>query len=412
MTTTPQQIAITDYTYELPNDRIAHFPLPERDASKLLVYRNGQITESIYQQIAGELPEGCVLVFNNTKVINARMVFTKPTGGAIEIFCLEPAGAITEYTTVMNQKGSAAWQCLIGGIGKWKGGPLEKRLQVQGQTVLLQARLAAKLPDAWEVQFSWEPAHLSFAEIILAAGDVPLPPYIKRSATLTDDERYQTIFAQWEGSVAAPTAGLHFTEGIFEKLAQRNIDRAFVTLHVGAGTFKPVKAATMQEHIMHAEWIDVPASTIASLMTALHRGIVAVGTTSLRTLESLYWMGAKVWLQPDLPQLQLQQWDVYQAPLNTAAPSPEEALTALLHWLQRNHLDRLFTQTQLLIAPGYTFKMVKGLVTNFHQPQSTLLLLVAAAIGDDWRKVYQYALENDFRFLSYGDGSLLWVVNS
>lgn len=412
MTTNPQQIAIADYTYELPNDRIAHFPLPERDASKLLVYRNGQITETLYQSIDTQLPEGCLLVFNNTKVINARMVFTKSTGGAIEIFCLEPAGPITEYTTVMNQKGSAAWHCLIGGIGKWKGGALEKRLQVQGQDVLLQARLAAKLPDAWEVQFSWEPAHLSFAEIIAAAGDVPLPPYIKRSTTTADDERYQTIFAQWEGSVAAPTAGLHFTERIFDKLAQRNIERQFVTLHVGAGTFKPVKAATMQEHIMHAEWIDVPASTIASLITALPRGIVAVGTTSLRTLESLYWMGAKVWLQPDIAQLQLEQWDVYQAPLNQRQPSPVEALTALLGWLQQRNLDRLFTQTQLLIAPGYTFRMVKGLVTNFHQPQSTLLLLVAAAIGEDWRNVYQYALENDFRFLSYGDGSLLWVVNS
>lgn len=409
MTTTPQQIAIADYTYELPDDRIANFPLPERDASRLLVYRQGQISETLYKNIDTVLPPGSILVFNNTKVINARMVFTKPTGGAIEIFCLEPAGAITEYTTVMNQTGSTVWKCLIGGVSKWKEGPLVKQLTIQGMPVTLEARLEATLTDAWQVRFSWEPAQLSFAEIIMAAGDVPLPPYIKRQVTAGDDERYQTIFAQWEGSVAAPTAGLHFTEAIFAKLTQQGIGREFVTLHVGAGTFKPVKAALMQEHVMHAEWIDVTTETISSLITALPRGIVAVGTTSLRTLESLYWMGTKALLQPDCRSLHLSQWDVYETPLKDANPSATAALTALLQWLQRNNLNRLFAQTQLLIAPGYTFRMVKALVTNFHQPKSTLLLLVAAAVGNNWRDIYQYALDNGFRFLSYGDGSLLYM---
>jgi S-adenosylmethionine:tRNA ribosyltransferase-isomerase len=407
--TPPQQIAIADFTYTLPDDRIAAFPLPERDASRLLVYQQGQISETLYRHIDTVLPPGCLLVCNNTKVINARLAFVKPTGGVVEVFCLEPMGAVAEYTTVMQQRGSAIWKCMVGGVGKWKSGPLAKTLALPGGEAVLEARLEAQLPDAYQVAFSWQPAHLSFAEILLAAGDVPLPPYIKRRAQGSDSERYQTVFAQWEGSVAAPTAGLHFTEAIFEKLAAKQIDREFVTLHVGAGTFKPVKAAQMEGHLMHAEWMEVSVAGVERLAAA---GCpVAVGTTSLRTMESLYWLGAKALLQPGLATLQLGQWDVYGAPLANADVHVAEALGALAQWLRNKNLDKLFTQTQLLIAPGYRFRVAKALITNFHQPQSTLLLLVAAAVGQDWRRIYQYALENGFRFLSYGDGSLLWMAD-
>jgi len=259
------------------------------------------------------------------------------------------------------------------------------------------------------VEFSWEPAELSFAEVIEMAGDIPLPPYIKRDVGNEDSERYQTIYAKDEGSVAAPTAGLHFTQDIFSSFDKKNIQHSFVTLHVGAGTFKPVKADTMHGHEMHAEWIEVNDELIKQLIDHTDKNVIAVGTTSLRTLESLYWLGVKAALNPNLEQLRLSQWNVYEEPLAHSSMAVKDALMALLQWLKKNNLDKLFTQTQLLIAPGYKFRMVKALITNFHQPQSTLLLLVAAAIGDDWRKVYDYALENDFRFLSYGDGSLLYL---
>jgi S-adenosylmethionine:tRNA ribosyltransferase-isomerase len=406
----PQNIQISDYTYNLPDERIAALPLPERDASKLLVHKDGVISESIYKNIDAFLPKGCLLVFNNTRVINARILFQKATGGTIEIFCLEPGGTISEYSSVMSQTGNSTWKCMIGGASKWKEGPLIKQLTIQDTVVTLEVRLIEKLADAYKASFSWQPAHFSFAEIIAAAGDVPLPPYIKRETTGNDTERYQTIYAQWEGSVAAPTAGLHFTGAIFEKLANKNISHEFITLHVGAGTFKPVKAATMQGHLMHSEWIDVSAVTISNLSEKLKDGIIAVGTTSLRTLESLYWLGVKAQLQPDADALQLAQWDVYEAPLCNTTLTPVEALRALLHWLQQRNMTALFTQTQLLITPGYRFHMVRAIITNFHQPQSTLLLLVAAAIGPGWRSIYEYALDNDFRFLSYGDGSLLFIT--
>ncbi len=405
----PQHIQISDYTYSLPDERIAAFPLPERDASKLLVYREGTITESVYRNIDAFLPGGSLLVFNNTRVINARILFRKSSGGTIEIFCLEPAGTINEYNTVMSQTGQSAWKCMIGGASKWKEGPLTKQLTIQDTAVTLEVQLLEKLADAYKAVFSWQPAHFSFAEIIAAAGDVPLPPYIKRTATGGDTERYQTIYAESEGSVAAPTAGLHFTGAIFEKLALSHISHEFITLHVGAGTFKPVKASTMQGHLMHAEWIDVSAATIRNLVEKLKDGIIAVGTTSLRTLESLYWLGVKAHQQPDAASLQLLQWDVYEAPLSNTTLTAAEALQALLKWMQQRNMVAIFTQTQLLITPGYRFRMVMAIITNFHQPQSTLLLLVAAAVGQNWRSIYDYALNNDFRFLSYGDGSLLYI---
>lgn len=407
----PKDISIKDYTYSLPEERIAAFPLAERDESKLLIYKEGNISEDQYKNISDYLPENSLLIFNNTKVIQARILFQKPTGGVIEIFCLEPYEAIKEYSTIMAMKEKLRWKCMIGGASKWKDGPLQKTLHVNEEVFTMEARLVEKLPDAYVVELSWQPAWLSFAEIITHMGDTPLPPYIKRKAADTDKERYQTIYAKHDGSVAAPTAGLHFTQKIFDKLSEKNIYTGYVTLHVGAGTFKPVKAAAMEGHEMHAEWIEVSMETITLLINNINNGIIAVGTTSLRTLESLYWMGVKIILNPviGLDDLLVKQWDVYEPPLSNTNYSVSNALNAMLKWLQSNNTKRLITPTQILIAPGYHYKIAKAIVTNFHQPQSTLLLLVAAAIGDDWRKVYTYAIENDFRFLSYGDGSLLFV---
>jgi S-adenosylmethionine:tRNA ribosyltransferase-isomerase len=408
----PKEISIKEYTYELPNERIAAFPLPERDASKLLVYKNGIITEDIYKNIADHIPEKSLLVFNNTKVIQARILFQKPTGGVIEIFCLEPYEEMNEYSTIMNKKESVRWKCMIGGASKWKDGELIKSAGIGNKELLMKARLVEKLSDAYVVELSWKPANLSFAEVLELTGDMPLPPYIKRKAALSDKERYQTIYAKHDGSVAAPTAGLHFTENIFTALAEKHIVKTYVTLHVGAGTFKPVKAALMQGHEMHAEWIDVNMDTIQQLVDNSINTIIAVGTTSLRTIESLYWMGVKTLLftgikMDDLP---IQQWDVYEAPLSSSNFSAATALTALINWMKENDLQRIITTTQILISPGYQYRVVKAIITNFHQPQSTLLLLVAAAVGNDWKKIYSFALENDFRFLSYGDGSLLYVA--
>lgn len=404
----PSHIKIEDFSYELPDHRIALQPLAERDASKLLVYQNGKIEASTFASIHEFIPAESLLVFNDTKVINARIRFKKSTGAGIEVFCLEPMGNITEYSRVMANTAHSSWKCLVGGAAKWKNETLEKELIIKQQPVTLYAKLEEKLTDAFMVSFSWLPAHHSFAEVIEAAGDTPLPPYIKRSVDVDDSSRYQTIFAKEEGSVAAPTAGLHFTPQLFENFALKNIRKAFVTLHVGAGTFKPVKASTMQDHEMHAEYIDVNADAIQSLIHNIEK-IVAVGTTSLRTLETLYWLGVKTFVQPSLTQLGLQQWDVYEEPLRSTSMRPEAALSSLLDWMKTNNSQRIFTQTQLLIAPGYRFRIANMIVTNFHQPQSTLLLLVAAAIGDEWKKLYDYALENDFRFLSYGDGNLIFI---
>ena len=404
----PANISIQDYSYTLPEEKIAMFPLAQRDASKLLVYKAGKIEESVFTNIAAFISPQTLMVFNNTKVMNARIRFKKTTGAAIEIFCLEPQGIITEYSSVMNTTQKMQWNCLVGGAAKWKNEVLQKNILVDGEPVILKAKLIEKLSDAYSIELSWNPASYSFAAIIEAAGDTPLPPYIKRSTNAADSSRYQTIFALQEGSVAAPTAGLHFTENIFKNLAAKNISKTFVTLHVGAGTFKPVKAATMQQHEMHAEYIDVDEQTILQLKKNIGK-IAAVGTTSLRTIETLYWMGVKTFLNSGEKKLFLKQWDVYEAPLASSSISATDALNSLLAWMQQNNLKNIFTQTQLLIAPGYRFRMANMLVTNFHQPQSTLLLLVAAAIGSDWKKLYDYALQNDFRFLSYGDGNLIHI---
>lgn len=404
----PRHIQIKDYTYVLPEEKIARFPLSERDASHLLVYREGTLTETTYKHIDEQLPANSLLVFNNTKVVAARILFHKPTGGIIEIFCLEPHPVYHNVQTGMLQQGRVLWKCLVGGASKWKAGQvLEKIISFDGGNILLEARFIEKQTDSFVIELVWQPHDLSFAQVLQVAGVTPLPPYIKRVAETTDKERYQTIYAEHHGSVAAPTAGLHFTPGVFNKLHQKNIHHHFITLHVGAGTFKPVTATTIEEHTMHEEFMQVTVSLLQQLLLQ-QESVYAVGTTSLRTLESLYWMGVKAHRNPLLSpaQLVIQQWEVYDDLLNHQIPV-EDALESLLAWMKKNCVDNLLSKTQLLIAPGYPFKIIKGLITNFHQPQSTLLLLVAALAGPNWKKIYDYALQNDFRFLSYGDGCLL-----
>ena len=403
-----RSISISDYTYTLPDEKIAHHPLTERDASKLLVHRDGHIEADVYRNIAAYLPPNSLLVFNNTRVIEARLLFKKPSGGTIEIFCLEPGSGYADVTTGMLQQGNVQWKCLIGGASKWKAGQiLHKTITHNVENIELEARYIEKHTDHFTIELRWKPATLSFAEVLHAAGVIPLPPYIKRNAEPADKERYQTLYAMQDGSVAAPTAGLHFTAAIFEQLRLKNIHHSFVTLHVGAGTFKPVKSNTMEDHEMHAEFIDVSKETIAQLLQ-FNKNIIAVGTTSARTLESLYWMGIKTIINPFIQedQLQLTQWEVYDT-LQQHHCTVKDALQSLLNWMDTKNLQWLFSKTQILIAPGYQFKIIKGLVTNFHQPRSTLLLLIAALTGNDWKKIYAYALANDFRFLSYGDGCLL-----
>jgi S-adenosylmethionine:tRNA ribosyltransferase-isomerase len=397
----PKDISIADYTYHLPESSIAWYPLAERDASRLLVYRAGVISETSYREIADALPEGSLLVFNNTRVVEARIVFQKPSGGKVEVFCLEPTAEYGGMAAAMAQTGKVRWKCLIGGASKWKAGQvLVKNIGDVG----LEARYLEKQGDSFLIELTWRPATLSFAELLHRAGSIPLPPYIHRAPDASDAERYQTVYARNEGSVAAPTAGLHFTGAVLDSLKPRGIGQLFVTLHVGAGTFLPVKSATLGQHVMHSEYIAVTREAIVALQQAgiAGRPVIAVGTTSARTIESLYWLGVKA--LSGRSELAVHQWDAYQEP---GGVEPAAALAALLDWMERQGVSTLFTTTQLLITPGYQWKLAGGLITNFHQPESTLLLLVASLAGEDWRSIYQYALEHGFRFLSYGDGCLL-----
>jgi S-adenosylmethionine:tRNA ribosyltransferase-isomerase len=402
----PSELRIEDFTYELPDERVARYPLPERDSSKLLEYKDGKITEDIYRNIADHIPAGALMLFNQAKVVHARLGFRKPTGGAIEVFCLSPHAQYADVQTAMQQKGSVLWECLVGGAAKWKDGVVLQLPDAQGRFVL-SATMAERRAGSYVLQLSWDDAWLTFAEVLHHVGKVPLPPYLNRAAEAADDTTYQTTYAKVEGSVAAPTAGLHFTDAVMAALAAKGIEKSFVTLHVGAGTFIPVKAETMMGHAMHAEWIDVERSVIAQLIAAQGRPVVAVGTTSLRTIESLYWIGNKLLngATPDMHQIAVAQWDPYGADKQHGVA---DALAALVAYMDKEKIDRLVTRTQILIAPGYTFRIITGLVTNFHQPESTLLLLVGALIGEKWRTIYEYALNNEYRFLSYGDGCLLW----
>lgn len=405
----PQDLSIEAFNYILPDEKIARYPLAQRDQSKLLIYRDGQIEESTYAKLDAQLPTATLLVFNNTKVVEARLLFQKDTGSKIELFCLEPADQYPDITTAMLQKGGVTWKCLVGGAKKWKSGRLTKSLTFgsKDQKIVLSAEKVEKQSDSFLISFSWDQPTLSFAEVLHLAGQLPLPPYLNRAVEPNDLETYQTVYAKYDGSVAAPTAGLHFTPALLQKLQTKGITESFVTLHVGAGTFKPVKANRMEDHEMHAEFMEIPVTFISELLAKLHTGkgkVITVGTTSLRTVESLYWIGVKL-LNKDNSPLIISQWEPYSLPQEISAT---QALQALLDYLQQNSQEKLFTHTQIIIAPGYRLRISDGIITNFHQPKSTLLLLIAAVVGENWREIYQYALDRNFRFLSYGDGSLLW----
>ncbi len=399
MTPNPKNIRIADYTYDLPEERIAKFPLEKRDNSKLLVYKNGQITHKHFYDLPQLLPADTLLVVNNTKVIYARLIFRKPTGAKIEIFLLNPVRP-AEYNQAFQARGQARWACIVGNLKKWKSGELVKIFQTAGKQQTLTAKRVGQTGDNQIIEFRWT-GDLTFSEVLDNIGLVPIPPYLNREATPQDKTAYQTVYSKQEGSVAAPTAGLHFTPRVLEDLQKRGIQTAEVTLHVGAGTFRPVKTETIGGHPMHTEYFTVELDQLRKIREKLGN-ITAVGTTTLRTLESLYWIGQNL-LQDKEPWF-VGQWQPYE---QQATATPVQALDAIIDYLESMDKECLEAWTQIIIVPGYRFKITDRLITNFHQPQSTLLLLVAAFVGDDWRRIYQYALDNGFRFLSYGDSSLL-----
>ena len=414
--TDPRHIHISDYNYPLPDERIAKFPMARRDHSKLLIYRKGEVGEDVFYHLPDYLPEGALMVFNNTKVIQARMHFRKVNasgehaGALIEVFLLEPAEP-SDYEQMFQTTGHCAWYCLVGNLKKWKEGPLTREISIKNLELRVTATRGPIHGTSHRIDFSWD-APVSFAEIIDAMGELPIPPYLNRATQESDKTTYQTVYSKIKGSVAAPTAGLHFTPEVLQAIDAHGIDREELTLHVGAGTFKPVKSEEIEGHEMHTEYISVRRETIAKLIR--HEGqAIAVGTTSVRTLESLYYMGLKVLRNPDLTedQLHVAQWEPYGSEKGKVKSekfaTAVQALQALLSWMDAHDLQVLHSSTQIIIAPGYDYKIVKMLVTNFHQPQSTLLLLVSAFVKGDWRKIYDYALSHDFRFLSYGDSSLL-----
>lgn len=401
----PDELFLSEFGYDLSDEKIARFPLEQRENSKLLVWKKGKIEDGVYSQLPEFLPGSSMLVFNDSRVVEARILFQKPSGGQIEIFCLEPHITYKCIAHAMEQTGSIKWTCLIGGASKWKHGQiLRKKI---GETVL-EARFIEKRTDDFSVEFSWTPASLSFASVLHQLGTIPLPPYLKRAANRSDAERYQTIYARESGSVAAPTAGLHFSDKLMRDLSENGIQALFLTLHVGAGTFMPVKTEKISDHRMHEEYIEVQKDAIEKLITQIDQTIIAVGTTSLRTLETLYWLGFLISQDKNISvaDLHLDQWIPYTYTPNISA---KEALHFLLEWIRRKPGNKLIAKTRLFIVPGYQFKIVKGLITNFHQPHSTLLMLVAALIGPEWKSVYKWALENNYRFLSYGDGCLFFL---
>ncbi len=404
--TDTKKIRIADYNYPLPDDRIAKFPLPQRDSSKLLIYNKGVVSEDVFTSLPHYLPKGALMVFNNTKVIQARLHFHKSTGAQVEVFCLEPAEP-NDYVLNFQSTGHCDWYCMVGNLKRWKEGQLTRQVDVKGKQVTLTATRGAVHGTSHRITFDWGDTAITFADILEAVGELPIPPYLNRATQESDKRTYQTVYSKIKGSVAAPTAGLHFTENVLKDIDEAGIDREELTLHVGAGTFKPVKSEEIEGHEMHSEYIVVRRQTIEKLIR--HGGwAIAVGTTSVRTLESLYYIGCKLQTNPDATEddLHVNQWEPYgQSP--TDSLTTVDALRNILDYLDRHHLPALHTSTQIIIAPGYGYHIVRMMVTNFHQPQSTLLLLVSAFVKGDWRTIYDYALSHGFRFLSYGDSSLL-----
>ena len=415
-----KHIHISDYNYDLPDSRVAKFPVSPRDTSKLLVYRHGEISDDIFYNLPKYLPEKSLMVFNNTKVIQARMHFRKETGALIEVFLMEPA-APTDYELMFQTRGECSWLCMVGNLKKWKEGSLVRTFDVAGTTINFKATMRRDIIDAksggtnYWVDFAWDNPQVSFAEILDAVGELPIPPYLNRETQDSDKTTYQTVYSKIKGSVAAPTAGLHFTDKVLAAIDAAGVRREELTLHVGAGTFKPVKSEEIDGHTMHTEYVCVRRDTLQTLLD-YDCCAIAVGTTSVRTLESLYYMGVKLESNPDAAEedLHVCQWEPYEKADGTPVGgnlvdgiTPQKAISNIIAWLDKNNLKTLHSSTQIIIAPGYEYKIVKVLVTNFHQPQSTLLLLVSAFLKGDWHNVYDYALSHDFRFLSYGDSSIL-----
>lgn len=396
-----KNINIEEYTYDLPNERIAKYPLADRDKSKLLIYSEAEISENIFSNLPDIINENQIIVFNNTKVIHARLIFKKSTGAAIEIFCLEPLSPLDYYTNFATTK-ECVWKCMVGNLKKWKDEIIECPYKYLGREHILKAEKIS-VEQEISVKFSWDTG-LSFSEIIETCGSIPIPPYLNRDTEKEDNIRYQTVYSKYEGSVAAPTAGLHFTDDIIKKLKDQKNEILELTLHVGAGTFKPVKSQMIGGHFMHREFFTVPINLLKQILKG-GKEIIAVGTTSVRTLESVYWMGVKLLMGKE-DFLTIDQWEVYEMEVEY---SLKDAFSALIDYAKSNNLDEISASTTIIILPGYKFKVVSSIFTNFHQPNSTLLLLIAAAIGDDWRKVYKYAMNNNFRFLSYGDSSFLKI---
>ena len=398
------EIDLKEYDYDLPEKKIAQYPLEERDGSRLLIFKNNNISEDIFRNIDNHIPPGSLLVFNNTKVIRARLIFRKESGARIEVLCLEPLSP-GDYEMSFSSKNNVEWKCLIGNVRKWKDQIISATFSSNGKHFKLLAEKIIPEGDAWRIRFSWDAHDLTFGDVVESMGHVPLPPYLNRPDEAQDIIRYQTIYAQVNGSVAAPTAGLHFTKDVIKKLLIKDIKTTQLTLHVGAGTFQPVKSDNILEHQMHSEHFFISAGTIEMILK--HTGsVLAIGTTSVRTIESLYWLGIKLMDNPltSPDALYLGQWEAYSLKNNLQA---SQSLETILLWMQRNKLTHLHAPTRTIIIPGYDFKITKGMVTNFHQPKSTLLLLISAWVGKDWKRIYNFALDNDFRFLSYGDSSLL-----
>ncbi len=401
-----EDLKISSYNYVLPDEKIAKYPLEDRDGSKLLLYNDLELNTYPFKDIHRLLPENCLMIFNNTKVIHARLFFRKKTGALIEVFCLSPFEP-SDYQICFQQRQRVVWNCMVGNSKKWKDDVLDLKVDMNGVEVVLNAKKISYLDGAVQVEFSWDNDSYTFSELLDVAGSLPIPPYLNRDSEASDDDTYQTIYSLVEGSVAAPTAGLHFTSDVMSLLRENGIKTNYVTLHVGAGTFKPVKSETISDHQMHSEYISIDRDTIVDLIDNVEN-IVVVGTTSTRTLESLYYIGKKILLNPKkhFASFTVSQWEPYESDEHDV--SPKESLEAILSYMDRYGETKLFAETEIIIVPGYTFHYPKAIVTNFHQPQSTLLLLISAFVGDAWKEIYSYALKNDFRFLSYGDSSILF----